>query len=93
MLNHPYSFDSYAQMGKYMGQYNFGNPTQFDDLLGVTVNGKLWTVYLDGLFTNRSELTLRYLIENGFRCNPQFGNEYAPAYVPDPLKTLERLGY
>lgn len=93
MLNHPYSFDSYAQMGKYMGQYNFGNPTQFDDLLGVTINGKLWTVYLDGLFTNRSELTLRYLIENGFRCNPQFGNEYAPAYVPDPLKTLERLGY
>ena len=22
MLNHPYSFDSYAQMGKYFGQYN-----------------------------------------------------------------------
>lgn len=93
MLNHPYSFDTYAQMAKYMGQYNFNQPTQFDDLLTVDVNGKPWTVYLDGLFTNRSELTLRYLIENGFRCNPEFGNEEAPNTVPDPVATLERLGY
>ncbi len=93
MLNHPYSFDSYAQMAKYMGQYNWGNPTQFDDLLSRTVDGKQWTVYLDGLFTNRSELTLRYLIENGFRCNPQFGNADAPSYVPDPVDVLKRLGY
>ena len=93
MLNHPYSFDSYAQMAKYMGQYNFGNTTQFDDLLSVTVDGKQWTVYLNGLFTNRSELTLRYLIENGFRCNPQFDNASAPSFVPDPVETLERLGY
>ena len=76
-----------------MGQYIWGNTTQFDDLLGVTVDGKLWTVYLNGLFTNRSELTLRYLIENGFRCNPQFDNASAPSYVPDPVETLERLGY
>lgn len=93
MLNHPYSFDSYAQMGKYMGQYNWGNTTQFDDLLSVTVNGKPWTVYLDGLFTNRSEMTLLYLIENGFRCNPQFDNADAPSTVPNAVETLERLGY
>ena len=80
MLNHPYSFDSYAQMGKYFGQYNWGNPTQFDDLL---VNG----ICGDGAFTNRSEMTLKYFIDNGLRPAP------APQTVPDAVETLERLGY
>lgn len=79
MLNHPYSFDSYAQMGKYFGQYNWGNTVQYDELL----HG----IYGDGLFTNRSEMSLKYLIDNGLRKAP------APQTVPDAVETLKRLGY
>lgn len=93
MLNHPYSFDSYAQMGKYMGDYNWGNSTTYDDLLSVDVNGTKKTVYVDGLFTNRSELSIKFLIERGFRCNAAFGNADAPSSVPEAVETLERLGY
>lgn len=39
----------------------------------------------DGFFTNRSELTLQYLIDKGLR--------KADAPVPDPVETLVRLGY
>jgi len=116
MLNHPYSFDSYAQMTKYMGYYTDysgnGNTTMFDELLDVTLPSTSYTnfsgsktipVYLDGLFTNRSEITLAYLIENGFRCNSNipnpfhpgqvYDNSQAPSTVPDAKGTLERLGY
>ncbi len=79
MLNHPYSFDSYAQMGKYFGQYNWGNDTFFDDLLHGCCG--------DGAFTNRSELTLKYYIDHGLR------SKDAPQTVPEPMSVLERLGY
>jgi len=62
MLNHPYSFDSVAQMEEQ-------------------------TARSDGFFTNRSDLTLRYLLDHGLR------SPSAPATVPDPVATLERLGY
>lgn len=116
MINHPYSFDSYAQMAKYMGYYNdyynAGNTTQFDDLLLTTVPSTAYTnfsgekstpVYMDGFFTNRSEMSLRFMIENGFRCNAnlpnpfhagqKYDNSQAPSSVPDAVATLERLGY
>jgi glycerophosphoryl diester phosphodiesterase len=112
MINHPYSFDSYAQMSKYMGLYNYGNETEFDDLLRITVPSTQYTVfsgetsqpiYMDGFFTNRSEMSLRYMIENGFRCNSKlpnpfhpgqyFDNSQAPSVVPDAEATLVRLGY
>ena len=116
MLNHPYSFDSYAQMSKYMGYYTDyygqGNTTMFDDVLQVTVPATAYTnftgsksvpVYMDGFFTNRSEISLRYMIENGFRCNAnlpnpfhpgqKFDNSQAPSTVPDVEATLVRLGY
>lgn len=116
MINHPYSFDSYAQMAKYMGYYNdyydAGNTTQFDDLLLTTVPATAHTnfsgtkstpVYMDGFFTNRSEMSLRFMIENGFRCNANlpnpfhkgetYDNSQAPSSVPDAEKTLQRLGY
>lgn len=79
MLNHPYSFDSYAQMAKYFGTYNWGNTVMYDELL----HG----IYGDGLFTNRSEMSIKYLIDNGLR------DKNAPQIVPDAVKTLERLGY
>ena len=62
MLNHPYSFDSVAQMEEQ-------------------------TSRSDGFFTNRSDLTLQYLLDHGLR------SASAPATVPDPVATLERLGY
>ena len=115
MLNHPYSFDSYAQMTKYMGYYvNFWgkNPTQFDDILNVTVQPTQYTtfkepqthpVYMDGYFTNHSEISLKYMIENGFRCsanleNPfhpgkKYDNSQAPSFVPEAQDVLRELGY
>lgn len=115
MINHPYSFDSYAQTAKYMGYYvNFWgeNATQFDDLLGVTVQPTAYTtfseakfhpVYMDGFFTNRSEMSLQYMIENGFRCsstldNPfhagqKYDNSQAPHKVPNANDVLNALGY
>ena len=41
----------------------------------------------DGFFTNRTDLTLRYLIDKGLR------SPSAPASVPDPVATLDRLEY
>lgn len=62
MLNHPYSFDSIAQMEEQLPRS-------------------------DGFFTNRSELTLQFLLDKGLR-SPQ-----APRTVPGAEATLERLGY
>lgn len=55
------------------------NTVQYDELL----HG----IYGDGLFTNRSEMSLKYLIDNGLRKAP------APQTVPDAVETLKRLGY
>lgn len=77
MLNHPYSFDSLEQMGKYFGEYNWGN--EYGTLFEPP--------YLDGAFTNRTELTLQYFIDKGVR------NSAAAQIVPDATATLERLGY
>ncbi|MBD5317480.1 MAG: glycerophosphodiester phosphodiesterase [Bacteroides sp.] len=111
MLNHPYSFDSYAQMGKYMGIYNYGIGTSFDDLMRITVDPTQYTVftspvslpiYMDGFFTNRTEMSLRFMIDQGFRCNSKlpnpftggtFDNGQAPSTVPDAEQMLEYLGY
>ena len=112
MLNHPYSFDTFSQMAKYLGYYNYGNVTEFDDLLRIEVPETSYTtfhgsnsmpVYLDGFFTNRSEMSLLYMIENGFRCNAnlpnpfhpgqKYDNSQAPSVVPDAVETLVRLGY
>lgn len=112
MLNHPYSFDSYAQTAKQMGLYNYGVVTEFDDLLRVEVPATAYTtftgvnshpIYMDGFFTNRSEMSLLYMVENGFRGNAKlpnpfhpgtyFDNSQAPTHVPDAVETLVRLGY
>lgn len=111
MINHPYSFDSYAQMGKYMGIYNYGIGTSYDDLMRITVDPTQYSVftspvslpiYMDGFFTNRTEMSLRYMIDQGFRCNAKlpnpftggiFDNSQAPHEVPDAVTVLEELGY
>ena len=112
MINHPYSFDSWAQMCKYMGYYNYEWETEFDDLLRLEIPATPYCttsypssvpVYMDGFFTNRTEMSLRYMIENGFRGNSQlpnpfhagqkYDNSQANVVVPDAVATLERLGY
>lgn len=74
MLNHPYSFDTLDQMNTYFGVYHYGA-------------GQFEAPYMDGAFTNRSEMTLQFLIDNGAR------HADAPQTVEDPIKLLERLGY
>ena len=74
MLNHPYSFDTMEQMNVYWGSYHYDS-------------GHFKAPYMDGAFTNRTELTLQFLIDRGAR------GEGAPTFVPDPVETLKRLGY
>jgi glycerophosphoryl diester phosphodiesterase len=59
------------------------HPYSFDSLEQMEEQ----TARSDGFFTNRSDLTLQYLLDHGLR------NPSAPASVPDPVATLERLGY
>lgn len=77
LLAHPYSFDTMDQMKKYFGDYYYG----IED--GVIFNPP----YFDGLFTNRTEMTLQYLIDKDAR------ESGAPTVVPDSRELLERLGY
>lgn len=77
MLNHPYSFDSYEQMAKYFGQFNYG--VKDDNLFEPP--------YMDGVFTNRTELSLKYFIDKDVR------GKGASKKVEDPVEVLTRLGY
>ena len=77
MKNHPYSFDTYDQMAKYFGQYNFG----------VEIDGKYKAPYLDALFTNHSDMSINYMITQGWRKSP------ASQDLVDARVVLERLGY
>lgn len=77
MKNHPYSFDTYDQMAKYCGQYYYD----------VYTGKKLEGPYLDALFTNHTDMTLQYMLDNGLRL------EGAATTVPDPREVLDNLGY
>lgn len=74
MLNHPYSFDTLEQMNVYFGAYHYG-ASDFE------------APYMDGAFTNRTEITLQYFIDKGVR------DKNAAQTVPNPVEVLERLGY
>ena len=113
MINHPYSFDSQAQITKYMGYWNYGLATEFDEWMKVTIpatnystfpgESATWPIYMDGCFTNHTEMNLRYMIDNGMRCNAKlpnpfhkgefFDNSQAPSVVPDASELLNQLGY
>ena len=79
--------------------YSFDTNEQMKKYVGVSEGD----IAADGCFTNRTELSLQYLIENGFRCrtnipNPfhqgsTYDNSQASRTVPDAIQTLERLGY
>jgi glycerophosphoryl diester phosphodiesterase len=74
MLNHPYSFDTMEQMHVYFGDWHYGE-------------SDFAAPYLDGLFTNRTELTLQYMIDKGLR-HPE-----AAQTVENASACLDRLGY
>lgn len=74
LLNHPYSFDTMEQMHVYFGDWHYGE-------------SDFAAPYLDGLFTNRTELTLQYMIDKGLR-HPD-----APQKVENASACLDRLGY
>ncbi len=113
MINHPYSFDSQAQITKYMGYWNYGFTTEFDDLMKLTIpktsvstfpgESATWPIYMDGCFTNHSEMNLQYMLDNGMRCNAKlpnpfhpgtyYDNSQAPSTVPDAQETLKHIGY
>ncbi len=112
MLNHPYTFDTAEQTARYTGRDSARQTTVYDKLMSIEVPATRYTtatgttsspVFLDGLFTNRADLTLRLLIDYGYRCNASLPNPFhkdtvydnsaAPAIVPDAVETLQRLGY
>ena len=83
LLNHPYTFDTTEQLSRYSGADSVATATD------SAIEAPVAPLYFDGLFTNRTDLTLRYFISHGYR-NTYSG---APTAVPDAQATLQRLGY
>lgn len=77
MKNHPYSFDTYDQMAKYFGQYNWGSDG----------GSRYEAPYLDAFFTNHTDMSLQYMVDFGYRKSP------APTEIPDAREVLDNLGY
>ena len=79
MKNHPYSFDTYDQMAKYFGLYNWGNEggTRYE------------APYLDAFFTNHTDMSLQFMLDHGFRTTAQVRN----GEVQNARELLENLGY
>ena len=79
--------------------YSFDTQQQMKSYVGNVSD----EIVADGCFTNRTELSLQYMIDHGFRCRSgipdpfhrgrTYDNSQAPSSVPDAVKTLERLGY
>ena len=76
-LNHPWQAELVRKAGMLNHPYSFDTETQMEEQTGRS----------DGYFTNRSEMTLRFLIERGLR------EKGAPTEVSDAEETLRRLGY
>lgn len=76
-LNNAWQADLVRRAGMLNHPYSFDSIDQMEEQ----------TVRSDGFFTNRSDLTLQYLLDKGLR------SPVAPASVPDPEATLVRLGY
>lgn len=88
MKNHPYSFDTYDQMAKYFGVYNHGNNS----------GTRYQAPYLDAFFTNHTDMSLKFMLENRDKLdaiNPGMKAilDARPQTVPEPLEVLNDLGY
>lgn len=88
LKNHPYSFDTYDQMAKYFGVYNHGNSA------GIRYQAP----YLDAFFTNHTDMSLKFMLENKDKLDQIKPGMKAildarPQTVPEPLQLLKDLGY
>lgn len=98
-LNASWQAELTRRSGMLNHPYSFDTSEQMKKYVGTLDGG----IAADGCFTNRSELTLQYLIDNGFRCRSDilspfhngmiYNNSQAPNNVPNAIQTLERLGY
>ena len=98
-LNAPWQARLTRRSGMLNHPYSFDTEWQMRNYVSTAPG----SIAADGCFTNRSELTLQYMIDNGFRCRSDipdpfhpgniYDNSQAPRIVPDAVKTLERLGY
>ena len=98
-LNAPWQAHLTRRSGMYNHPYSFDTLSQMKTYVETAAGG----IAADGCFTNRSEISLQYMIDNGFRCSSDipdpfhpgstYDNSQAPQIVPDAVKTLERLGY
>ena len=76
-LNNEWQAELVRKAGMLNHPYSFDSVEQMEEQVSRS----------DGFFTNRSELTLQYLLDKGLR-SPK-----APQTVPDAEETLRRLGY
>jgi len=76
-LNQPWQAELVKSAGMLNHPYSFDSVEQMQEQASRS----------DGFFTNRSDLTLRYLIDQGLR------DASAPQIVPNPEALLRRLGY
>ena len=98
-LNAPWQAQLTRRSGMLNHPYSFDTQMQMEKYVD-TAEG---SIAADGCFTNRSDLTLQYMIDKGLRGrsdipNPfhpgsTYDNSQAPRTVPDAVKPLQRLGY
>ena len=86
MKNHPYSFDTYNQMAKYFGLYNWG----------VQDGNRYQAPYVDAYFTNHTDMSLQFMKDHVDELN--ISDELkatikAKVEVPDARELLNELGY
>ncbi len=77
LINHPWSFDTTDQMA-----FAYSNPA-----LAATTQTLYNPPYFDAMFTNRTDLTLDFMILKGLR------GEDAATTTPNPNTVLDNLGY
>jgi glycerophosphoryl diester phosphodiesterase len=98
-LNAPWQAQLTRRSGMLNHPYSFDTNEQMKKYVG-TADGD---IAADGCFTNRSDLSLQYLIDHGFRGRAgipdpfhqgcTYDNSQAARSVPDAVQTLQRLGY
>ena len=98
-LNAPWQAQLTRRSGMLNHPYSFDTQMQMEKYVD-TAEG---SIAADGCFTNRSDLTLQYMIDKGLRGRSDIPNPFHPGStydnsqasrtVPDAVKTLQRLGY
>ena len=98
-LNAPWQALLTRRSGMLNHPYSFDTELQMETYVSTAAEN----IAADGCFTNRSELSLQYMINHGlrgrsvipdpFHPGSTYDNSQAALTVPDAVKTLERLGY